>query len=400
MFRIALLIQMSVYLVLMPLIRSGMAPFYINLWWYSATAIAAFLLGGVLVWRERDAHLVGTDEVNFEPRSSFAPFVVGIAIFYAFVSFTFGLINRRVGSELLADIYANLPFWALIGLRTYEIVFTAVVVITLYFAPRLGKIQTSIIFLAILASLPFMGIVDSRGRLAVIAVSIFLFIPLQKIKDYFFKSFTLNSLYIAAGAAFVGASYFRARQYGRLDDFLYTEVVRRLDGLNLAEELYSRNLLPLRGTWDLGMFSPLVSKIPFIDAARQAKLEGLTSTKQYLLQNVLMSSRFDTASSYITDPAYFAGLAGVAVTFAGLGYIVSRFDRYVATGWQTGGRFRFVITLAFGTSFAMFERDLGSAGTSMIQSILLLSLIFAVFFKPLAKSGARQARRPQAPSFA
>lgn len=386
MFRLIFFAQSIVYLVLMPTIHSAMDEFYRPPLFVSAIAVGC-LIAGFLAFRIRyrsvQTAAMGSPETTsialLRPRDS-VPFAIAILVaLYSYVSWSNGLLNRRQGSEVMASLYGNLPLLELVILRVYEIALVPIAII--YFFGVASRTQRVFVIFLLLVSLPFMGIEDSRGRILAIAVNILLFVKLKDFR-YFFENITKIVLLIfPAIILFIYASTDRASKYARTADYFFYEVVQRFDGLSLVSELRSAGFIKYYGTMDFTMFAPLVSRIPMIEAGSIAKLEGITSTKQYFLKSLLNVNRIDNSNSIILDPLYFGGVMGVIIAFVVLGYFIANLDHYVAQGRLFSNHVRLALVLSFVSSFAMIEVDYFGTLTSLVQSFVILFPILVLILR-------------------
>jgi hypothetical protein len=376
MLRLIFLAQAVVYLLLMPALHDYMDLVYRPPLVFSVFAITALVFGYVLYDRLRKAPRTvqpspsQMGRPDLEPRSLVVVGFAVLALLYAYVSWKNGLLNRRQGSEMMAAIYGGLPLQELLILRVYEIALVPVAVIFLF-----GRASLPIRFLVVLillGSLPFMGLEDSRARVLVMAIVFLSFVNLKDFIVFFYRNTKMYLAMFAAIGVFIYVSLQRLSGYARVEDYLFYEVVRRLDGLKILSELRDFGYIKFLGTFDTGMFGPLISRIPFIEAGRLAKMEGVTSTKQYFLKTVLQTSRIDDSNSMILDPLYFAGLPGMIIAFVGLGYFIARFDAYVTQRRVFSSHLGLALALAFVTSFAVLEVDFFGAITTFIQNFLVL----------------------------
>ncbi len=389
MLRLIFFAQAIVYLILMPSAHAFMDIYYRPPIVYSFIALAGLILGYIIAFRvnNKEDYFYQNNQENIEiyvPRQAIVFGFAALAVIYCYVSWSNGLLNRRQGSEVMADIYGNLPLIELIILRVYEISIIPIAVI--YFFGK-SKIVTKIfIFLIILFSLPFSGIEDSRGRLIVLLVFILSFVKMKEFIKFFYKNVKIYILLLLSTSVFVYTSMQRLSGYARSEDFLYYEIVRRLDGLNLLTELRDFGFIKTFGTFDFNMLNPLISRIPFIEAGRIAKIEGITSTKQYYLKTLFASGRIDESNSIITDPIYFSGMIGLFFFIFSLGFAISKFDKFINEDKLFQNRIRISLALSFVTSFAIFEVDLFGAFTTFIQNIIIIyPLVFMILYKPISK---------------
>ena len=121
--------------------------------------------------------------------------------------------------------------------------------------------------------------------------------------------------------------------------------------------------------------APLVSKIPFLKAAQEAKILGQTSSKQYYTQVVLKSGRLDDSNSMITDPLYYAGIAGLFVVFLLIGMACRVFDRFVKIHLFYNNRWSISLAMAFCTSSLRLSQILLGAILSAMQTWLIVYIL-------------------------
>ena len=376
MFRLIFFVQAIVYLLLMPAIHDHMDTVYKPPLFVSVIAVA-FLIAGFAAFKfshpiQRTVRAAPDSKavLGLKSRNAAPLGIAFLAILYIYVSWSNGLWNRRQGSEVMADIYGNLPLIELAILRVYEIGFIPIAVVYLF--GENSRTARFFVLSILFASLPFMGIQDSRGRILVIAICLLSFIKIENFNYFIKKNIKIFIFMFIAIFAFIYASFQRLTAYARVDDYLFSEIVTRLDGLKLVSELRDFGYINYIGRFDSEMFSPLVSRIPFIEAGRIAKLEGVTSTKQYFLKYILNTNRIDESNSIILDPLYFGGLMGLAISIAALGYFIARSDCYIREGRTFSSYVRLALLLAFITSFATIEVDYFGALTTLIQNFVIL----------------------------
>lgn len=392
MIRWVILAQAIIYLVVMPWLRSlgelgYHPPIAIGIVAVAAFAIGAFLKLGSVLPPPIELH----DKPSLEPRPFLWIAIIILSVVYDVVSFQFGLLNRRQGSEMMAEIYGTMPLWALGIIRGYEIIFVPLILIYIL-AQNVKPFEKLAIVISVLVSLPFMGISDSRGRIVLIALTVVAFFPLSKVLRYVASNFRALLAACLVIASFTYFSSMRSDNYFSARDYLQIEVFQRLDGLNIVSQMRSANLMPYNGTWDVEVFTPLISKIPFLEAAQEAKLRGQTSSKQYYLQRVLRSDKIDDSNSMITDPLYFGGILGLAVVFIIFGRLCLTFDNFVNKTPFHSDIGSLALALAFGTSFISFEADFVSAVVNTAQGWIIILIILFV--------GCRYSRGNRLPSSA
>jgi len=380
MFKWIFFLQALIYLLLMPYLRSGLDIAYHPPLSAGILAILSLYAGFVLCnLRIGDNHESGKVAENhgtakLHPRPYLAYAIPALSFLYAVMVVLFGLLNRRQGSEYMAELYAELPIYALAIIRSYEILL--VPFFLLYaFGGDDNVARRRIVMFAMLLSLPFTGIADSRSRLLLIALYVLCFVDPKTFVQFFYRYVRFYIVGIVVFGAFLFYSYQRSSSYSSLNDYLFFEVYQRLDGLNLVTDMRDAGLIDKIGRFDFSMFTPLLSKIPFLEAARAAKLMGQTSTKQYYLHELLGRSQLDTSNSMIADPLYFAGWLGVIVAFVLIGYAIARSDRFVTQGALMRNANASAIAIAFVTSFAVIENDLVTGVLSFVQNYIFVALL-------------------------
>lgn len=337
------------------------------------------------------------DTTKLQPRPYLAYAIPALALLYAVMVVSFGLLNRRQGSEYMAELYAELPIYALAIIRSYEILL--VPFFLLYaFGGDANIVRRRVVMTALLLSLPFTGIADSRSRLLLIALYIICFVNPKTFIEFLYRYVRFYLVAFVVVGAFVFYSYQRSSSYSSFNDYLFFEVYQRLDGLNLVTDMRDAGLIDKIGQFDFAMFAPLLSKIPFLEAARAAKLMGQTSTKQYYLQELLGRSQLDTSNSMIADPLYFAGWLGIIVAFGLIGYAIARSDRFVARGALMRNANTSAIAIAFATSFAVIENDLVTGVLSFVQNYIFVVLLLVFGTTRLITPSLTEQKPPPLPS--
>lgn len=386
------LFQAIIYLVIMPSVHDKMAVAY-NPPLFPGILACLSLLAGIWVRStllKADIKLQGSNTPVIEiQRYAIIGFIL-LTISYAYISWQNGLMNRRQGSEIMAIIYGNLPIYELIILRVYEIVFIPYLILYLFFSRYLY--ERMIVLVLSLSVLPFMGLDDSRGRLIILAINLLSFIRVETFLRFLYTNIRIYLLLLGIIGVFYYVTVKRLNQYSGISDFIYAEIVIRLDGLNLVSELKDFGFINYRGSFDWNMFSPLISRIPFLESAQAAKIAGLTSTKQYYLQALLGTNRFDQSNSMITDPLYWGGLGAVVFCFSILGYAIAQFDIYIRGGRFGTNRYPLAVAMAFVMSYSIIEVDLFGAFTSLLQNLAICVALLIASTKLLKRGGQR--RRP------
>ncbi len=403
MFKWIFFLQAFIYLLLMPYLRSGLDIAYHPPLGAGILAILSLYAGFVFCnVRVGDVEAISQsseirDTAKLHPRPYLAYAIPVLALLYAVMVVSFGLLNRRQGSEYMAELYSDLPIYALAIIRIYEILL--VPFFLLYaFGGDDNIVRRRVVMIALLLSLPFTGIADSRSRLLLIALYIICFVKPKTFFEFFYKYIRFYLVALVVVGAFIFYSYQRSSSYSSFNDYLFFEVYQRLDGLNLVTDMRDAGFIDKIGQFDFAMFAPLLSKIPFLEAARAAKLMGQTSTKQYYLQELLGRSQLDTSNSMIADPLYFAGWLGIVVAFGLIGYAIARSDRFVAKGSLMRNANTSAIAIAFATSFAVIENDLVTGVLSFVQNYIFVVLLLVFGTAQLVTPSTTEEKPSQLPS--
>jgi hypothetical protein len=169
MFKFIFLIQVFIYLVLAPYVVMDNKLFYYPPIYLGFVVIISITVG-IYLKNMRHATVVKSNIVieRITPRHSLSWLIVFLSLLYIYTSYGNGLTNRRLGSEYMAELYANLPLFDLIILRSFEIMFTPFLAIYLLSSKNIDVSSKIRVFTSLIIAIPFMGLLDSRGRLLVI----------------------------------------------------------------------------------------------------------------------------------------------------------------------------------------------------------------------------------------
>lgn len=373
MIRIIILAQMAIYLLIAPnilhSINTEFRPF--NL--ITFLAISAFSVGAYAYRRKAISWSGSTIYLRQSALMGYAM----LGFLYIYISLDYGLSNRRLGSEYMAQLYANMPLTFLIPLRVYEILQIPIIYLFVRNIGRYGVVTSVVFVVSLIATFPFAGIIDSRGKIFVLIIAVSAMFSPRDLMAIASRSIAFIGLVGIAIITFVAASAVRMASYGRSEDYYYNDVFRRLDGYNLVREIIDYKLVGFFGSLDFNIFGVFISRLPFLDAAREMKMLGLTSSKQYILQEVLKTKRFDEVSSMMTDIYYFGGTFFVALSFFMLGVLCRIFDSSVADSSITRSRLTLAAGLSFAISFSIFESDFFG---NIVQFFLFLGMFTGILW--------------------
>jgi len=164
--------------------------------------------------------------------------------------------------------------------------------------------------------------------------------------------------------------------YDNTVEYLLSDLIIRLDGLQLIPRIDDHDSIPFYGTQDIHMWQNIIALIPFLEAAKDLKELGLTSTKSYFLRVVLGANEFDSNDSYVTELFYFGGYY---FTFFGavlFGFLVSRVDFLLKYSMIWKNRFILSLVLAFFMNGWLFENGYTFMFFTTARDFFILYVIF------------------------
>lgn len=289
------------------------------------------------------------------------------------------LMVRRQGSEVMAEIFANLPVFQLLVLRVYEVIFYPVLIAVLVGMRRDRSATTKLLLLGFFVGFAFTGVLDSRAKL--ITPLLFYYVIFIASKSSWRP---VPSKFLVMGGVFLGLMAFsigldRSSDFDRVSEYFFEDVLRRLDGLELISIVDGVVNIPLFGTLDTHIFANFLAGIPFYEGAAALKEAGLTSSKSYLLQVVLGFDQFDINNSVVTDLYYFGGYPLLIAGSCLYGYLVMAFDLAVRSNDICRNRRRMAFMLSFLVNALRIEQDYFSIALSTFRDFLILYFLFYGF---------------------
>lgn len=379
--QIIILIQIIIFLFISPLVLYWTQGDIDYLFSISIVFLFAFLCG-LKLGKFRGGN-IGPRNQNFVPiiPSWLKPLLIFWTALYASVVVSNDLLFRRQGSEVMAELYSNLPISNLLILRCYEISFFPILIVMIaslsFDKARLIKIC---IFIYIIGFL-FMGVLDSRAKL--LMPIIFYYMIFFKPNGYRNRTSRLY-LYIASLLIFMAVLIVgmdRIKDFNSFYELLIHDFVKRTDGLELISLVNKNIQIPFVGTLDSRIMINFISMIPFHSEAQELKLTGLTSSKNFLLREIIGAETFDMNNSVVSDLYYYGGFIGLIVGSLVYGYFVGKFDVAVKTSTIWSGRARAAFLLAFMINAFRIEVDyfsiiLATSRDFIVMYVLFLALQF------------------------
>lgn len=377
--QIILLIQIAVFLFISPIVMSVIGEGVPYVFGAAVLFLCAFLVGLQLGKSRASTRYV--TNLEFVPQLSpwIKLFFAGWTVLYILVVISNDLVFRRQGSHEMAVIYSSLPLSNLIVLRGYEVAFypaTLAMIASLLFDK--GKFIRITIFVMFSGFL-FMGVADSRAKL-LMPILFYYMIFLTSRGSHVQppkKILYLSGLVLFFAALIIGAS--RVADFDGIFEYLVQDLIKRTDGLELISLINQEVSIPIQGTLDFRIFINFIAMVPFITEAEALKALGLTSSKNYLLREILVSDAFDMNNSVIADLFYFGGYIGVAIGAIIYGYFVGKFNAIARSAAIWENRSRAAFLLAFMMNCFRIEVDFFSMIISTTRDFLIIYLVFLMF---------------------
>jgi len=367
------------------------SPFIVNLE-YNRYDYSLFLISFVALASLFIGFFFGSQSSTYSKRVECHPkinrlivFVIVLwALFYVYISIDLGIVQRRQGTYNMAELFSQIPLLSLITLRTYEILFYPVVIFLIYSLYHQKTIRAFdfvlifSLFLSFLAS----GVVDSKLKLIIPIIVFFIFLPnwirndLIKRNKHIFVSIT-----ILIFLAFVGLVFNRymSIEGANFSLFFLKDFIYRVDGIQFLSMLAETGRTSPLGTYDNNMFMFLIAKIPFLEVSNELKMLGLTSSKAYLLNEVLFMDKVDHNNTMITDLYYYGGYLFLFAGVSLYGFFIQRLDQHIQSGYLLENRVRAAFYISFGLTTLFIERDFFGMSIDILRNfILILGLLFFV----------------------
>lgn len=353
-------LQIFVYLFLSPFLRNIAGSDIRYLYSISICALCGFLIGNRFlrkrVYFTRVPHngsISRTSEVTVRWWAVFAMLVYTWA--YATRVLQHGLVDRRIGSEAVAALYADIDLPSLITIRVYELLFWPMLVFVSKSWTGIRTEKLLLLFVAFSVGFFFMGAVSSKVAFLTPVVLYAVYFqatpsvhqPLKRLQRWAAASI--------AAVAITSISIQRLFRGGQTS--LWLEYVERTDGLELVSRVFEVRKIPFFGTWDILPFGTYISSFPFIESAVALKALGITSVKAFLLQSELGLSNIDINNSFVTDIFYLSGYPGLFCFSLLYGHTCRWVDKQVVLDRfvSNGIRSALLVSLTLSVMFIEFE---------------------------------------------
>lgn len=370
-------LQIIIYLFISPIVISLAGDSGEYRFDFSLIFLISFCIGLILV-RKVSKRV----EVTAFYRYPYIPFpmklaLISMALLYIYTVIEYGLLDRRQGSEVMALLFADLPLMQLASLRIFEILFYPMLFIILVGLQYDRETLLKVLLVVFLCAFPFTGVLDSRAKLLmpVLYYYILFIVPRPDWKPLSRKIFV--SVCVLAGVSIFIMATIRLSDLADISGYVLADFVSRLDGLEFSSKLAGEGTTSWWGTMDFNVFLNFASAIPFLESAAELKVAGMTSSKNYLLQEVLGSSQFDINNSLITDLYYFGGYFLLVTGGIFYGYHVKRFDLVMKSNRIWKGRASLAFMMSFMINAFRFESDYFGLILSIFRDFFILFVVFS-----------------------
>lgn len=374
------IIEILIYLFVAPLMRTvadkdigeysfGIAIFFLGF----------FLLGGFLAPR-RNKIKSGREDVFLIPEAVSLKWLLMIAWMLAVVvtSFFYELYNRRIGTESAAELFASIPPFQLVIFRSLEIFipFLASLIISEFFVNKTNGFNVGVVAAILIGVIFLLGVGSSRSWVGLIFLMV-LILTQNKLPRRIFGRLIWKSVIVSSFVFFaVTLLRFHSGDDRPLDEYVSAEILQRVDGLEVISQIIDMHGYHAFGINAYAIVNPIVSAIPFFDAAVQLKSEALTTVKSVILDEEFQSGLRDVNSFFFLDVYYWGGLIGVALAAVAIGFFSKLVDLRV--GVTTGWVYQiFLVSLAI--NLVILEREAIGIFISVIRDWIILCVISRIF---------------------
>ena len=165
---------------------------------------------------------------------------------------------------------------------------------------------------------------------------------------------------------------YRLYEFDGLFEYIQGDIISRLDGLDFISRVANEKFIPWFGTYDLRLFSNFVAAIPFLEAAAALKEIGMTSSKNYLLNEILGLIQMDAVNTMVTDLYYFGGYFLLIIGAVHYGYLVMRFDIAAKTNDLWSSRIQMAFMFSFLINALRIEVDYFGVWLNILRDFCIL----------------------------
>lgn len=369
-------LQITIYLFISPLVRVILGKdineyhFGIALIFVFFFAIAGLIFRGK---KQKYLHCIEVLKLDTETSYKWLMIIAWIAV-CTLISFTYGLSDRRIGTEVVAELFASIPPFELMIFRVLEVslAFLMSCVLLNFFDNKNSVMKNSVLFVALLFAFYILGAGSSRSAAGLFVLSILLMV-----QNKFEPKTLLRLLYkagIFAGLIFfaVTASRMSTNDDTNVGEYFSSEVLQRIDGLEVVSQIIDKYGYQMTGVNASAALNPITSLIPFLDRAKELKADALTTVKSVILEQELDSKSRDVNSFIILDTYYCGGILGVAFVAILIAYFSRLVDKKI--GVTSNWIFQ-IFLVAIIINFVVMEREAVGMVISVVRDWLILCVV-------------------------
>jgi hypothetical protein len=368
--------QIIVYLFIAPLARVFFGK-NINEYNFGVAIVFAFFFAITgLIFREKKlaySHRIDVLKLDIATSYKWLIIIAWIAV-CTLISFSYGLFDRRIGTEVVAELFASIPPFKLMIFRVLEIslAFLMSCVLLNFSDKKNSFMKNCSLLLAMLFAFFILGAGSSRSATGLFMISILLIV-----QNKFESKTLLRLLYKAgffAGIIFFAVTVSRMSLYEdtSANEYLSSEVLQRVDGLEVVSQIIDKYGYQMTGINVTAALNPITSLIPFLDRAKELKADALTTVKAVILDKELDSKSRDVNSFIILDTYYCGGILGVAIVAIVIAYFSRLVDRKI--GVTSNWIFQ-IFLVAIVINFVIMEREAVGIVISIARDWLILCVV-------------------------
>ena len=312
-----------------------------------------------------------------------------IILFVAYYGWTVignDLLFRRNGTGQMIQVLLKLSLFDFLVIRggDYLLPILSIAWLLLYKSDP-SKRNAVVLVLLLGSAIVFTGSLYSRRNLMLLVL--YALIVTGKLD---IKSLTNPKFYLASIIFLFFILIYTAALRSSEANVMFEEIVGRLNGLKYLAVLDDLNRLFLTGSYDVSGYKYLMANLPLHEKAIEYKLNGTTSYKGYVLQDILELKQKDGVWSIIVDIGYVFGVLGLILMSYFLGYVSKWVDRTISRYRAKSGigRHGWVVSLALIFSMTNIE---GEFFGNMIGFMRLYIILYVGSFFLFSVSNAKRA---------
>lgn len=284
--------------------------------------IVSFLIGSYTKLN-RTSKTSNTSRYIYKPRIWALTFIFVFIIYYGSTVIDNDLMSRRHGTEALIKIFLELSLLDFLLIRVGDIVLPMLAILWIvFYKTNPNRFNFLILSLLFFSTISFTGYLDSRRNLI-----LFLLFSLAATGNLSTQTIKTKKMYFVVLLIPIFIIIYTSLYRVGGSNNVFEEIANRLNGLKYMAILDRAQLLLATGSFDVEGYKYYISSLPFLEVAREYKLNGTTSFKGYILQDVLNLTQKDDIWSIIVDIGYVFGVFGTVILGYILGHISKIFDR-------------------------------------------------------------------------